>query len=337
MPDAHSNRYTHGHHEAVLRSHRWRTVENSAAYLLPHLAPGGSILDVGCGPGTITLDFAARVAPGRGARHRRRARRDRSRDRRAPSGGPTNVEFRTADVYALDIADDSFDIVHAHQVLQHLADPVAALREMRRVCKPGGVVAARDATTPRSRGIPRCRNSTHWSAMYDRVARTNAGEPDAGRFLLAWAHAAGFTDVEAGRVDVVLRHPRGPRLVGRALGRPHDRIGGGRAGRRDRRPQPASEVRAIADAWRGWAAEPDAWFAVLHGEILAHALEAYFLSRAIRLKRSVTTGSDVLASVHSVSMTTNVMRARVGLLLVDVGDRLHAVEHVAGDRRAVVR
>ena len=56
--------YTHGHHDAVLRSHRWRTAENSAAYLLPRLRPGYSVLDVGCGPGTLTVDLAMRVAPG---------------------------------------------------------------------------------------------------------------------------------------------------------------------------------------------------------------------------------------------------------------------------------
>ncbi|HEY4795517.1 MAG TPA: SAM-dependent methyltransferase, partial [Mycobacterium sp.] len=43
--------YTHGHHESVLRGHRVRTAENSAGYLLPHLRPGLSVLDVGCGPG----------------------------------------------------------------------------------------------------------------------------------------------------------------------------------------------------------------------------------------------------------------------------------------------
>src|ERR1700678_3521296 len=59
-----TERYSHGHHESVLRSHRWRTAENSAGYLLPHLSPGLSLLDVGCGPGTITLDLAARVTPG---------------------------------------------------------------------------------------------------------------------------------------------------------------------------------------------------------------------------------------------------------------------------------
>src|ERR687886_1235882 len=57
--------YTHGHADPVLQSHRWRTVENSAGYLAPHLRPGLDVLDVGCGPGTITVDLAARVAPGR--------------------------------------------------------------------------------------------------------------------------------------------------------------------------------------------------------------------------------------------------------------------------------
>jgi len=56
--------YSHGHHESVLRSHQWRTAENSAGYLLPHLTPTMALLDVGCGPGTITLDLARRVAPG---------------------------------------------------------------------------------------------------------------------------------------------------------------------------------------------------------------------------------------------------------------------------------
>ena len=57
--------YTHGHAASVLRSHNVRTVANSAAYLEPYLRPGASVLDVGCGPGTITVDIAARVAPGR--------------------------------------------------------------------------------------------------------------------------------------------------------------------------------------------------------------------------------------------------------------------------------
>jgi len=57
--------YTHGHHESVLRSHKWRTVDNSAAYLAPHLTSGTRVLDLGCGPGAITADIGRRVRPGR--------------------------------------------------------------------------------------------------------------------------------------------------------------------------------------------------------------------------------------------------------------------------------
>lgn len=137
--------YTHGHHESVLRSHQWRTLENSAAYLVDHLRPGSDVVDIGCGPGTVTLDVARVVAPGRAVgvdvvgEPLTVARRE-ARDR-----GDETTQFVVGDVYRLAIRDASFDVVHAHQLLQHLSDPVTALKEMRRVCRPGGVVAARDA------------------------------------------------------------------------------------------------------------------------------------------------------------------------------------------------
>src|SRR6201999_1558842 len=134
--------YTHGHHESVLRSHKWRTAENSAAYLLPHLAPDARVLDVGCGPGTITADLADRVPRGRVTGID--AAPGIVEQARQAAGERANVEFAVADVYALGFPDGSFDVVHAHQVLQHLSDPVRALREMRRVTRPGGLVAARD-------------------------------------------------------------------------------------------------------------------------------------------------------------------------------------------------
>src|SRR3954454_19712121 len=117
--------YTHGHAEPVLQSHRWRTAENSAGYLLPSLRPGLDLLDVGCGPGTITVDLAALVAPGRVVGI------DVSADPLAEARGlaeraGVDVTFDVGDVYALAEPDDTFDVVHAHQVLQHLADPVAA-------------------------------------------------------------------------------------------------------------------------------------------------------------------------------------------------------------------
>src|ERR1043165_6861191 len=121
--------YTHGHHSAVLRSHQWRTAENSAAYLLPHLKPGMTVLDVGCGPGSITADMARIVAPGKVTGIDSVGVLEAAVEAVA---GVSNVELAAGDVMALDYPDDSFDVVHAHQVLQHLADPVGALRETRR-------------------------------------------------------------------------------------------------------------------------------------------------------------------------------------------------------------
>src|ERR1041384_658529 len=148
------NTYTHGHHESVLRSHRSRTAANSAAYLLPHLAAGKSVLDVGCGPGPLPADLAELVAPGTvTATEVSEDILKLARDEAAERGIDT-VRFAVADVHALDFPDDSFDVVHAHQVLQHVADPVLALKEMRRVCKPGGVVAARDGDYGGFRWVP---------------------------------------------------------------------------------------------------------------------------------------------------------------------------------------
>src|ERR1700761_6985670 len=141
MPSS-SDTYLHGHHDSVLRSHRWRTAENSAGYLLPRLAPDARVLDVGCGPGTITADLAALVPGGYVtgidaagdvlAQARQEGERRRQR----------NVAFAPGPVPLWAFAAKTFDVVRAHQVLQPLTDRVAALREMRRVCRPGGVVAA---------------------------------------------------------------------------------------------------------------------------------------------------------------------------------------------------
>ena len=188
--------YTHGHADAVLQSHRWRTVANSAAYLAPHLRPGIDVLDVGCGPGTITVELAERVAPGRVVGlDVSPAPLDEARAL-ADSRGVA-VTFAVGDVYALEAADGSFDVVHAHQVLQHLTDPVAALREMARVCRPGGLVAVRDVDHATVTWFPADEGLDRWLDLYYRVARRNEAEPDAGRRLLAWAHAAGLREVTA--------------------------------------------------------------------------------------------------------------------------------------------
>src|SRR6187402_3596272 len=93
--------YTHGHHESVLRSHTWRTAANSAAYLLPRLEAGMRLLDVGCGPGTITLDLAERVAPGEVLGIDASADVVAQAEARRAELGAERVSFRAGDVYAL--------------------------------------------------------------------------------------------------------------------------------------------------------------------------------------------------------------------------------------------
>jgi ubiquinone/menaquinone biosynthesis C-methylase UbiE len=259
--------YTHGHHESVLRSHRWRTAENSAGYLLPRLVAGASLLDVGCGPGTITLDLARRVAPGRVvgvdavADVLEAARAD------AAAAGVDNVSYQVADVYDLPFDDGTFDLVHAHQLLQHLADPVAALREMGRVGRVGGWIAARDNDYAAMTWYPADPRLGQWAALYDAVARRNGGEPDAGRRVLAWARAAGFEDVTPSASLWCYATPEDRAWWGDLWA---DRVtkSAFAASALDSGLADRADLESIADGWRAWAADPDGWFIVPSGEVL---------------------------------------------------------------------
>lgn len=257
--------YTHGHHESVLRSHRWRTAENSAGYLLPHLHDGQRLLDVGAGPGTITLDLAARVARVT-ATEIGEPELDLSRSL-ARERGVATVDFTVQDVHALDLPDGTYDVTHAHQVLQHVTDPVLALREMARVTRPGGLVAARDSDYAAFTWWPRLPELDEWLALYRAAARANGGEPDAGRRLLSWAHAAGLEHVTATSSTWTFATAAdrawwagmwADRVTGSALAR--QLLTDGRA--------TTDDLARIADGWRRWAADDDAWFSVLHGEVL---------------------------------------------------------------------
>jgi 2-polyprenyl-3-methyl-5-hydroxy-6-metoxy-1,4-benzoquinol methylase len=260
--------YTHGHHESVLRSHRWRTAENSAAYLLPHLSPGLDLLDVGCGPGTITADLARLVAPGRVVGLDREEGPLVTARAEAQEAGLTNTSYVVGDVYALDFADDSFDVVHAHQVLQHLTDPVAALREMARITRPGGLIAVRDSDYAAMTWHPASEGLTRWLELYHQVACSNDAEPDAGRHLLAWAHAAGLRDVTCSAAAWCFATDEerqwwsglwADRITGSALA--DQALAAGLS--------TDAELAGLADAWRDWGTQSDGWFAVLHGEVLA--------------------------------------------------------------------
>ncbi|KOX15718.1 class I SAM-dependent methyltransferase [Nocardiopsis sp. NRRL B-16309] len=261
------SRYTHGQHRSVTDSYRWRNAENSAAYVLDEMVPGRSLLDVGCGPGSITADLAARVAPGPvtavdSSPEAVELARDTARE-----AGNDAIDFRVADVHDLDLPDGSFDIVHAHQVLQHVADPVRALAEMRRVAAPGGIVAACDSDYSAMYWYPLLPEIREWMDLYQRVARANGGEPDAGRRMVAWARRAGFTDVTY--TTEVWNHSAperrawwgrmwATRILESDMGR--QAVAEGFATRED--------LERISAGWTAWSEDPDGVFAVPRGAIV---------------------------------------------------------------------
>lgn len=274
-------RYTHGHERAVLQSHGERTAANSAAYLLPHLRPGMSVLDVGCGPGSITLDLAEIVAPGRVIGVDATDAPLAIARAKAAERGDSLTTFTCGDIMALDYPDHSFDVVHAHQVLQHLSNPIGAIREMIRVCMPSGIVAARDADYAGMFWYPELPELEQWRFLYRGIARANGGEPDAARHMRRWAQEAvkhmesnnlrSKGTVSAPRIDVssstwIYASPESTEHWGQSQA---NRVSGD-SFRKQAAQFGATEadVDAIARAWRAWGAAPDATFVIPHVEIL---------------------------------------------------------------------
>jgi SAM-dependent methyltransferase len=263
--------YIHGHSDSVLRSHRWRTAENSAAYLLPYLADGQRLLDVGCGPGTLTVDLARRVGPtGAAVGIDLSAAVVQEATAHATAQEAGNVTFRTGDFRELDQLAGSFDVVHAHQVLQHLRDPVGALAAMGRLARPGGIVAARDGDYPAFLWTPADPRLDRWLEIYMVVSDRNGTRGDAGRWLFRWALDAGLTDVTYTTSTWTFATPAdrawwgdlwAERTVASSLA--DQAVEYGVATR--------AELDEVAAGFRAWADRPDGTFVLLHGEIVARS------------------------------------------------------------------
>jgi len=260
--------YSHGHHESVLRSHRWRTAENSAAYMLEELRAGDYVLDAGCGPGTITLDIAGHVAPGRVLGVDSSAEAIASAEELRRRVGVSNVEFSVGDAYALGPGERTFDAAHAHQLLQHLGRPVEALGELRRVLRPGGLLAVRDSDYGAFTWWPSDSRLDRWLELYHEVAGRNGGTPDAGRRLLGWVRGAGFDQIVATSSTWTFADPEARAWWG---GLWAERVTlsafcdqAVAYGLCDE-----GELAEIARGWLDWSSSDDGWFMVPHGEVIA--------------------------------------------------------------------
>ncbi len=183
------------------------------------------------------------------------------------AAGAANLRFEVGDVYAMGFDHGTFDIVHAHQVLQHLSEPVRALAEMRRVCRDGGVVAARDADYDAMCWYPASEGLEEWKALYRAVARSVGGEPDAGRHLRSWALQAGFAQVETSASAWCYSTPEERAWWG---GLWSERVTRSRFSQQATSSGLATQadLERLAESWRAWAATEDACFFILHGEVL---------------------------------------------------------------------
>ena len=117
-----------------------REAERVAEFFLPYLESGMTLLDCGCGPGTVTLGLAEAVAPAQTVGIDLEPSMVERATSFAAGRRTDNIEFQVADIRDLPFPDDSFDVVFTSAVLEHLGDPDRALREIHRVVKPGGLV-----------------------------------------------------------------------------------------------------------------------------------------------------------------------------------------------------
>jgi ubiquinone/menaquinone biosynthesis C-methylase UbiE len=240
-----------------------RTVAKCCAYLQPHIKSTSRILDVGCGPGSITIDLARLVPQGHVVGVDISPESVAQARSLAQSQGVTNVEFMQSDAHAIRaLGDESFDIVHSHMVLMHLSDPVAALREMRRLVRTGGIVAARDSATTII--VPEKPALAKQKQIYDRISSDRGAHIDGGKYTHGWAHEAGFAwdkiETSCGAWEYSGAAGRRAFAEGAKNSMRVIAVGGGYA--------TDAEIDEIGVGWEEWADNEDARFMSLDGQIL---------------------------------------------------------------------
>ncbi|KAI0438959.1 S-adenosyl-L-methionine-dependent methyltransferase [Xylaria telfairii] len=277
-----SDNYKQGYSNYTTATHEKRTAESNAGFLVPHIKATDHILDVGCGPGTITTGFAKYAHEGviigldMSASVLEKAKR-LAEEAAVAADGPGSVRFEQGNVLeGLPYPDDTFDIVYCSQVLGHIPPPDLprrALVEMRRVLKPGGILASRSGLSsffyPKSLHLDRL-----WSQNLSKVLRQGAPDDveDTAASLPALHRGAGF-DVDGGKVRV----GAGTMLVSDPETR---RFFAWRTAGQLKAGDPfyqswldagisEEEIQETLQAANKWAETEDAWFAAMQCEVLA--------------------------------------------------------------------
>ncbi|KAF2201688.1 putative ubiE/COQ5 methyltransferase [Delitschia confertaspora ATCC 74209] len=276
---AYDSSYKQTYHRSVTAVHSARTAEKEAAFVLPHLFPHYRILDVGCGPGSITTGFSKYVTAGSVTGIDFSEEVLEQARSFALSQGQPQTRFEVGNILeGLKYPDASFDVVFCNQTLIHIPDPVKALREMKRVCAPGGFVACREADMP-WKWHPYLPGLQLWDKyMYGLLfGMTDSPHPQnlphgpeyrGGSLIHVWARQAGFdpTKMKKG-ADVELYSSEQER---KWFGESYiARIEHGGAGDKFRKLDAnEEELQTILADLRAWMNDVDGWFSIFHGEII---------------------------------------------------------------------
>lgn len=185
--------YTPGHSQNATEFMAQRTFESHGRFFAEYLDESHLVLDVGCGPGSITAGIAQRVASvhaidsGKSQIEVARKRAEHERIQ--------NIEFRTGSCYQLPYDDESFDRVFSHALMEHLAQPLKALAEFRRVLKPGGILGVCSPDFGRRLLVPHSPELDEAAEAYTALQSSNGGDLQIGRKLGSYVSEAGFDDV----------------------------------------------------------------------------------------------------------------------------------------------
>ena len=187
--------YTMGYSDEFLQLLDRRNATNSAGYLLPRLKPGMRLLDLGCGPGTITVGLSEAVSPGEVHGIDMEESQVGLAQSAAETGGHSNVTFHVGNALSLPFEDDFFDVVHAHAVVMHIPDTAGVLSEVKRVLRPGGIFASRDLIAESSFIEPGSEGLREAWTVFTNLMRGNGAHPEIGKELKGILLDAGFADV----------------------------------------------------------------------------------------------------------------------------------------------
>lgn len=192
IPEAPQETSAHGYSEEHRGILSMRSALQDADFFVPHLRPGMQVIDCGCGQGSITVGLAEAVAPGEVIGIDRELSQIEAARSWATEHHVANVRFQVGNIYELPFADASVDAAFAHTVLEHLSDPARALKEMRRVLKPGGIIGIKDpdyASMIHESSSPLTGEAI---ALYRRVSEKNGASPYYARHQRRLLREAGF-------------------------------------------------------------------------------------------------------------------------------------------------